>query len=91
MKKWALLLVALWISFAQAPPPSPEPATVEFSCPMDPDIRSKTPGPCPRCGMPLEPRIQEPMRYAMRVKATPPQISHHGAEIRRDSERIQDR
>jgi hypothetical protein len=74
MTKWVLLLSAMWISFAQAPAPSPEPAPVEFSCPMDPDIRSKSPGKCSRCGMPLEPRIQEPMRYTMRVKATPPQM-----------------
>ncbi|HKY04413.1 MAG TPA: heavy metal translocating P-type ATPase [Blastocatellia bacterium] len=27
----------------------------EYTCPMDPEIRQKGPGPCPRCGMALEP------------------------------------
>ena len=29
---------------------------VEYICPMDPDVISDRPGPCPRCGMALEPR-----------------------------------
>ncbi|MCL2877637.1 MAG: heavy metal translocating P-type ATPase [Acidobacteria bacterium] len=28
---------------------------VEYICPMDPEVRQKTPGPCPVCGMALEP------------------------------------
>ena len=35
--------------------PAPPPPGVEYICPMDPDVRSKTPGPCPVCGMALEP------------------------------------
>src|SRR4051794_26441474 len=41
----------------------PEPVTpaagdkVEYYCPMDPEVRSDKPGPCPRCGMALEPRV----------------------------------
>jgi Cu+-exporting ATPase len=27
----------------------------EYTCPMDPDVRQKGPGACPRCGMALEP------------------------------------
>src|SRR5437762_9852628 len=41
-------------------PGSPETAGspgVEYVCPMDPDVRSDRPGPCPKCGMALEPRI----------------------------------
>src|SRR5204863_8950685 len=30
---------------------------VEYVCPMDPDVRSDRPGPCPKCGMALEPRV----------------------------------
>jgi Cu+-exporting ATPase len=26
-----------------------------YTCPMDPEVRSKRPGPCPKCGMALEP------------------------------------
>lgn len=51
----------------------PQPAPVEFSCPMDPEIRSKTPGKCPRCGMTLEARIPEPIEYRLTVKVDPPQ------------------
>ena len=29
---------------------------VEYVCPMDPEVRSNVPGPCPICGMALEPR-----------------------------------
>ncbi|MCS6806527.1 MAG: heavy metal translocating P-type ATPase [Acidobacteriota bacterium] len=28
---------------------------VEYTCPMDPDVRQPVPGPCPACGMALEP------------------------------------
>jgi Cu+-exporting ATPase len=42
----------------EAPPPPG--AAVEYICPMDPDVRSDRPGPCPRCGMALEPRLAAP-------------------------------
>src|SRR4029078_11924690 len=28
----------------------------EYICPKDPEVRSDRPGPCPKCGMALEPR-----------------------------------
>ncbi len=37
-------------------PPAPAGANVEYICPMDPEIVSDRPGPCPKCGMALEPR-----------------------------------
>ena len=41
---------------AAAPPPtSPPQAGVVYVCPMDPEVRSDRPGPCPKCGMALEP------------------------------------
>jgi Cu+-exporting ATPase len=46
-----------------APPPtapSPAPAAasgVVYVCPMDPEVRSSRPGPCPKCGMALEPLV----------------------------------
>jgi hypothetical protein len=52
----------------------PQPAPVEFVCPMDPEVRSKTPGKCPRCGMTLEANIPEPVAYPTRFKFDPPQI-----------------
>src|SRR6266568_3898193 len=41
-----------------APPPSPPPGgEVVWVCPMDPEVREKTPVPCPICGMALEPLV----------------------------------
>jgi Cu+-exporting ATPase len=42
---------------AAAPPAPPAPGTtVEYTCPMHPDVISDRPGSCPICGMALEPR-----------------------------------
>jgi Cu+-exporting ATPase len=38
-------------------PANPEP--VEYVCPMDPEVLSDRPGPCPVCGMALEPRVAD--------------------------------
>jgi len=35
----------------------PAPPAAMFVCPMDPEVRRQTPGPCPKCGMALEPEI----------------------------------
>jgi Cu+-exporting ATPase len=46
-------------------PPEPLPAaheqkgTVTYVCPMDPEVRESRPGPCPACGMALEPETVE--------------------------------
>ena len=34
--------------------PAPQPG-VEYTCPMDPEVRQTGPGTCPKCGMALEP------------------------------------
>ena len=41
-----------------------------YVCPMDPDVRQFAPGPCPRCGMALEPEL--PATPATRVEWTCP-------------------
>ena len=41
-----------------------------YVCPMDPDVRQFAPGPCPRCGMALEPEL--PATAATRVEWTCP-------------------
>ncbi len=41
---------------------------------MDPEVRSKTPGKCPRCGMTLVANIPEPVEYPTKFTFTPPQI-----------------
>src|SRR5450432_4706096 len=53
---------------ASAPPPTataaiaPRDGTkahVTYVCPMDPEIRQAKPGPCPKCGMALEPEMPD--------------------------------
>jgi P-type Cu+ transporter len=39
-----------------SPSPSPAEQKIEYTCPMDPEIVRDRPGPCPICGMALEPR-----------------------------------
>ncbi len=59
MKHFYLLLF-LAVSYAQQPPAAHEhqhAAPAEegvLSCPMHPEVKSKTPGKCPKCGMALE-------------------------------------
>ncbi len=36
-------------------PPNPQSQQVEYTCPMDPEVRRHGPGTCPKCGMALEP------------------------------------
>lgn len=43
----------------------------EFVCPMDPGVKSKTPGRCPRCGMLLELGLPEPLEYRLKVESLP--------------------
>jgi Cu+-exporting ATPase len=38
-------------------PAAPPPPAAEYICPMDPDVRAAGPGPCPKCGMALEPAV----------------------------------
>ena len=42
---------------ATTPATVPAGATVEYVCPMDPEVLEKAPGACPICGMALEPKI----------------------------------
>lgn len=45
-----------------------------YICPMDPEVRSSTPGKCPRCGMTLVESVPEPVEYPMEFRAEPPSI-----------------
>src|SRR5205085_5675881 len=38
-------------------PVVPAGATVEYICPMDPEVLETKPGACPICGMALEPKV----------------------------------
>jgi len=50
---------------------SSQQSPVEYVCPMDRDIRSKTPGICPRCGMKLVPGIPEFREYPVTMTTVP--------------------
>ena len=43
----------------QSAVPSQVPAAAKWTCPMDPEIVSDKPGACPKCGMALEPMIDD--------------------------------
>jgi hypothetical protein len=47
---------------------------IEFVCPMDREVRSATPGKCPRCGMTLAANLPEPLEYPVDLRVAPPQI-----------------
>jgi len=61
-------------AFSQPPP-------IEYVCPMDRDIRSKTPGFCPRCGMKLVPGIPEFREYPLTL-TTQPSVLKAGEKVR---------
>ena len=44
---------------------------VDFLCPMDPEVRSKGPGKCPRCGMKLEAGLPDPVEYRVAMSTVP--------------------
>jgi hypothetical protein len=64
-------LVPVFCMLAVAAAQTPAPP-VQFICPMDPDVRSSSPGKCPRCGMTLEAGIQEPLKYRLKLSVRPP-------------------
>jgi hypothetical protein len=52
-------------------------APLDYVCPMDPDIRSATPGVCSRCGMKLVMGIPDPEEYPLHLELTPPHVNEH--------------
>ena len=55
------------IKAAAAPPAA---KAIVYTCPMDPEVRQDHPGPCPKCGMALEPAV--PSAPATRIEYTCP-------------------
>jgi len=49
----------------------PTDAPLDYVCPMDPGVRSATPGKCSRCGMTLVFRIPDPVEYPLNLKVEP--------------------
>jgi heavy metal-binding protein len=54
---------------------------LEYVCPMDADIRSKTPGVCPRCGMKLVPGVPVFREYPVTM-TTQPRALRVGEKVR---------
>ena len=73
---WRILLLSAMLCEQQTttPPPATPTTTdddVEWVCPMDKDVRSKTPGKCPRCGMTLVAGIPDPHEFPVRITTKP--------------------
>ncbi len=66
----ALLLFAL-VANAQVPSSKDAAPPIEFSCPMDKEVRAKGPGKCPRCGMKLEAGISDLLEFPVSLKTLP--------------------
>ena len=67
----AFLISALFWA-QETPPPTPDPnSDVEFQCPMDKDVRSKTPGFCSRCGMKLVAGLPDAHEFPVRITTKP--------------------
>ena len=73
------LLIASPLALAQdvKAPDLPAP---DYVCPMDPDVRSTTPGSCPRCGMKLVLGIPDGTEYRVEL-AVSPRVYHAGDPI----------
>jgi Heavy metal binding domain len=50
---------------------NPVNAPLDYVCPMDPDVRSATPGVCSRCGMKLVAGIPEPEEWPLNMELAP--------------------
>jgi len=61
------------VQLGPAPKTKPAPQSTVYTCPMDPDIRQPHPGPCPKCGMALEPDVPT---IATRTEFTCPMHPH---------------
>jgi heavy metal-binding protein len=59
-----LAILVLSAQVAQAP-------ALQYVCPMHPDVRSATPGRCPRCAMALVPRSADVGNEVLELSATP--------------------
>src|SRR3954467_15028151 len=72
MRRLGLILILLSVGILTAQIPAP-PASNDlvWVCPMDKDIRSLSPGNCPRCGMKLANGVADPAEYHLNLDVTP--------------------
>ncbi len=62
-------------------PAPPAGGNVEYVCPMCPEVSSRTPGPCPSCGMALEPAVVTAATRTEYVCPMHPEIVRDGAGV----------
>src|ERR1700686_5367773 len=67
----ALLAVALVGAAQTQAPLASQNAGAVYICPMDPDVRSNSPGKCARCGMALVSGLPDPVEYHMHLDVAP--------------------
>lgn len=73
MRRLGLVFVAVLFAvlvIAQTLPQQPA-QNLDYVCPMDPDVRSATPGKCPRCGMTLRLGIPDQIEYPLDITLAP--------------------
>jgi hypothetical protein len=68
---WILILTGLVANAQEPPAAKPEPQLIDFTCPMDKDVKTKGPGKCPRCGMKLVANLPEPVEYGLTIRTSP--------------------
>jgi len=68
-----ILMIIVVAGSAQAPiaPLPSQNAGDVYICPMDPDVRSNSPGKCARCGMALVAGLPDPVEYHLHLDVTP--------------------
>ena len=68
-----ILMILVVAGSAQAPiaPLPSQNAGDVYICPMDPDVRSNSPGKCARCGMALVAGLPDPVEYHLHLDVTP--------------------
>lgn len=73
MRALLALLLFAFVAGAQTPlqPLPSQNAGSVYVCPMDPDVRSNSPGKCARCGMALVAGLPDPVEYHMHLGVTP--------------------
>ncbi|MCC6292798.1 MAG: hypothetical protein IT164_09140 [Bryobacterales bacterium] len=86
-RRQCLAALAAGVLRAQSPAGAPTATSaagpVEFTCPMDRDVKQSGPGRCPRCGMKLTARLPEPAAYGFDIRYAPRPL-RAGVETRFD-------
>jgi hypothetical protein len=80
----AILLLSALAAAQEPAAPSAEveaEKAVDFVCPMDPDVRAKGPGKCPKCGMRLEAGLPDFIEYPLKL-TTQPRAVRAGRPVR---------